>query len=194
MDAHTAEETENLFDLPPSNFPCLDANPGASTVWQSTEIPFRDLTLLQSFCIEYNVSPLSVWQAAWALVLRCYLANQSVCFACEVSKEAADADQSLLSNTSDDLLCKAEIEAEVPVIDLLRGMKTIKHNPSSHLARASLSCVGLSLGLAILPANTLLIFHEHERQDWLQDQKRGSRDGSDGGLVDVRFKQHVVLQ
>lgn len=186
-DVELVQDVEALFDLPPSNFPCLDASPGASTLWQSTEIPFRNVILLQSFCTQYNVSSFSVWQAAWALVLRCYLGNPSVCFACEVSKGPAGIEKSMLPNMVDGLICKADIEAKVSAIDLLNRMRVIKHNSSSQSARAPLHPSLQFSGCSAPPANTLLLFHEHERQDRLEEQGREGMNWTDRSVLDVRF-------
>ncbi|KAL9025892.1 MAG: hypothetical protein Q9196_005361 [Gyalolechia fulgens] len=83
----------------------------------------------------------------------------------------------------DGLICKADIEADLSAIDLLRRMKTITHNSSSQSAGAPLLPSLPFSGWSAPPANTLLLFHEHERQDWLEEQGRECRDWNDPGAI-----------
>lgn len=69
MPYSNVDDVGDESNLPPSCFPCLDARPGSKESWQFVEVAFRDIVHLRSFCKEYKVSAISVFQVAWALVL-----------------------------------------------------------------------------------------------------------------------------
>ncbi|KAI4086061.1 MAG: hypothetical protein LQ344_007876 [Seirophora lacunosa] len=169
------QDVDGLTELPPSIFPCLDARPGRSQRWQSIEIPFKDSLALTAFCSQNHVSSHAVLQAAWALVLRCYIGNPSVCFACSIVEEAA-------MPSSVDGICKADIDGDLSALELIKGMKTRRFR-----------CLAQSEALAppprtldVHPANTLLLFQESEEQEWQEDDRREAAGWDDNGLVDVR--------
>ena len=154
MDDH--EDYQPPFeDLPQSYFPCLDSRPGTSRAWQSTEVPFRDAVRLRKFCEQYNASSLSVFQAAWALVLRCYLGNPSVCFVCSSSENyEAEVISGVAPSTS---VHHVDFGATTSLLDVLKGAHTIHLQPSSHQS---------SIGHNILPINTTLVYREATKRDW----------------------------
>ncbi|QSZ31682.1 hypothetical protein DSL72_001249 [Monilinia vaccinii-corymbosi] len=65
-------------------FPILDQTFNVSSEkennWQSVEVPIRNIAHLSRFCKEHEVSPLTIFKLAWALVLRCYAGSNSPAF------------------------------------------------------------------------------------------------------------------
>lgn len=146
--------TEDHNHLPHSYFPCLDSRPGQNRAWQSNEVPFKDAVRVQSFCREHNVSSLSIFQAAWAMVLRCYLGSPSVCFASNSSEIAEDANSATVS------LCRMEFTETTSVLDVLKGVYT-KYFPSpSQPSQTQSSNHEQPDLLDILPINTSLVHRE----------------------------------
>ena len=151
--------------FPPSLFPCLDSRPGNNSSWQSTEVPFKDINSLQSYCTRNGVSPLAVFQTAWAFVLRCYLNDSSVCFIYSSSERENGIDDALRSPSSRSV-CQINFEAGISVFDILK--------------RARMQCIGIpsrrlksqaligeqSNSFETLAANTSLAYREENRQDW----------------------------
>ena len=92
--------TEN--HLPYSYFPCLDSRPGAGKTWHETEVPFKDISLLETRCQHQNIDSVSVFQAAWALLLKYYLGNLHVSFAFDCIQKCDDPSKldHLASNVS----------------------------------------------------------------------------------------------
>ena len=162
-DSLTPSNDQQGFPL--SLFPCLDSRPGSNSNWQSTEVPFKDVDSLQSYCTRNEVSALAVFQTAWAFVLRCYLNNSSVGFVYSSSKRENGAENALRS-PSNRSVCQVDFEAGIPVFDILR--------------RASMQCIGIpsrplksqpfideqSNNLETLSVNTSLVYREESQQDW----------------------------
>lgn len=137
------ESVDDLPDLlPPSCLPCLDARPGDDGSWQSTKVPFRDAARLKCFCSKHGLSSQSVLQLAWALTLRCYLGNPSVCFACHSVGGTGTALDSIAAN-SDGGICKVDIEAEKPLIVLLEKIEVQSNGAHSCWRKAQALSAGL---------------------------------------------------
>ena len=159
------EDVGELQDLPPSYLPCLDARPGENGSWQSTEIPFKDALSLQSFCCQHGVSSRSVLQAAWALVLGCYIGNPSVCFAFDASGVITNALDPITSDAVEGV-CMVHLVGQTPVMELLRSMEkqNDKAHPPSSEARPGSNHDSRSW--RVIPANTGLLFWEANNQSW----------------------------
>lgn len=155
------DDTEETIELPNSYFPCLDSRPGKNSNWQSNEVPFKDSTRLQSFCKEQDVSSLSVFQAAWALVLRCYLGTPSVCFASESIEETGDAEQISRPQPIVDI-CLVELGQATSIRDVLNGAHT-KYVRSS---KAKPSMYERCSVPDALPMNTSLVVRGADSRDW----------------------------
>ena len=73
-----------LEDADPGRFPVLvdkTADERADDLLpERIMVPFAEVSELRSFCTRSNLTPASVFQVAWALVLRSYTGNDSVCF------------------------------------------------------------------------------------------------------------------
>ncbi|KAL8870782.1 MAG: hypothetical protein Q9174_003249 [Haloplaca sp. 1 TL-2023] len=159
------EDVENLRILPPSIFPGLDSRPGEGEQWQSTHIPFRDAVTLHAFCAQNDISAQSVVQAAWALLLRCYIGNPSVCFACSSIEIASNDEGSAASETTAGV-CTTVVGGDQPVIDIIRGLKCRKYDAGLRLRTGP--DAPKSLGHEkVLPANTALAFRHDQNRDWL---------------------------
>ena len=149
-------DTEHHNDLPHSYFPCLDSRPGDNKAWQSTEVPFKDAVRVQSFCREHNVSSLALFQAAWAVVLRCYLGSPSVCFASDSSDIAGDANSTTVG------VCRMDLTETISVLDLLKAVYT-KYFPSPSQPALQSSAHEQPNVLDVLPMNTSLVYREDNR-------------------------------
>ena len=150
-------DTQDHSRLPHSYFPCLDSRPGKNGAWQSGEVPFHDAARVQSFCREHNLSSTSFFQAAWAMVLRCYLGGPSVCFASDSSEMAEDASSATVS------VCQIDFNEMMSVLDVMRGMD-LKHLPSpSQPSQTQSSVHGEPRTPGVLPMNTSLVYREDDQ-------------------------------
>ena len=150
-------DTADYNHLPHSYFPCLDSRPGENRAWQSSEVPFNDAVRVRSFCKEYNVSSLVVFQTAWAMVLRCYLGSPAVCFASNSSEVPDDANSTTVS------VCEVAFTKATSILDVLRGAYT-KYFPSPFQPLQTQSSIHEQPeSLDILPMNTSLIHREDNR-------------------------------
>lgn len=182
------DDIDGFAELPPSIFPCLDARPGRGQSWQSVEVPFEDALSLTSYCHQNHVSSLAVLQAAWALVLRCYIGNASVCFASRTVERPAMSSKSS-TESSADTICKVDIDGELSALELIKGTRTIKHR--SHPQLEGLSPARQPETPEHL-VNTMLLFQESEEQDWQGDDRQDPAEWADRGLVDVRTTSCTV--
>lgn len=150
-------------DLPPSFFPCLDSRSGASNTWQASEVPFKDVNLLRAICQQNSISPSSLFQAAWVLVLQCYIGDPDVCFAfCFVGEnvnftEFHDPDVAVST-------CQARLgQVETP-LELLKHMNA---RSPDFIAQPSINQrveYGWDNGRHSLPANTCMLYQEDARE------------------------------
>ena len=150
--------------FPISLFPCLDSRPGSNSNWQSTEVPFKDVDILQSYCTRNEVSALAVFQTAWALVLRCYLNNSSVCFIYSSSQRKDRRDNAVMSPPHLGV-CQADFEAGIPLFNILkRASMQCSEIPSRPLK--SHPFIGeQSDALETLSMNTSLVYREETQQN-----------------------------
>lgn len=152
------EDVGKVQNLPPSYLPCLDARPKGDSSWQSTEVPFKDIFRLESFCSEHNVSSESVLQAAWALVLRCYIGNPSVCFMFQSSKGNTNDVDAMVSDPIKSI-CVVEIEGVAPAIETIMRMKKHRRRGRSRSMSAHSQD---SLSLEDIPGNTGLFIRDDD--------------------------------
>ena len=183
----------SLDSLPPCNdqqgfplslFPCLDSRPGSNSSWQSTEVPFKDVDSLQSYCTRNEVSTLAVFQTAWAFVLRCYLNNSSVCFIYSSSKSKDGPDNALIS-PPDLGVCQVDFEVGIPVFDILKraGIQCVRI-PSRSLK--SHPFMGEpSIGLETFPMDTSLVYREENQQHWSGVVRPTIKNEASASLINV---------
>lgn len=191
---NTDEDEDLQFshqDLPQSYFPCLDSRAGTNRGFQPTEVPFRDIQRLRSFCTENDVSPLSVFQAAWALVLRCYLGKPSVCFAYS-SCENPDAEE-ILKSPSSVSVCQVDFGATTSLLDVLRGAHKKHVQFSSHASKFHASFHRPSIGPDFLPVNTALVYREEKQRDWSGVVRPVNEHYANNGLNKVRIANPRLL-
>ena len=178
-------------ELPPSYFPCLDARPDAKGSRQSVEVPFRDINRLRFFCNENGISALSVFQTAWALVLRCYLDNPSVCFAYKSSNRAEAAKSSLKSDPGISV-CHVDFGAATSISDVLRGVvKSYLQSPSQQ--PNSPSSFREAEHLDHLPLNTCLVYSEDGNPGWSALHRPVTWDCIDNGFQEVQIATSRML-
>ena len=178
-------------DLPQSYFPCLDSKAGINRGFQSTEVPFRDTPRLRSFCTENDVSSLSVFQVAWALVLRCYLGNPSVCFAYS-SCENPDAEE-ISKSPSTVSVCQVDFGATTSLLDVLKGAHKKHAQSSSPPSKFHASFHQPSIGSDLLPINTALVYREEKQRDWLGVVGPVDENYASNGLNNVRIANPRLL-
>ena len=150
-------DTEDHNHLPHSYFPCLDSRPGQNRAWQSTEVPYKDAVRVQSFCKEHDVSSLSIFQAAWAMVLRCYLGSPSVCFTSKSSKTAG------LANSATVRVCQMDFAETTSMLDVLKAIHTKDLSSPSQPLQTRSPTHGQPDIPDILPMNTSLVHREDSR-------------------------------
>ena len=151
--------------FPLSLFPCLDSKPGSNPSWQSTEVPFKDVDSLQSYCARNEVSTLAVFQTAWAFVLRCYLNNSSVCFIYSSSKSKDGSDNALISPPELGV-CQVDFEVGIPVFDILKRASIQCSRIPSRSLKPHPFMVEPSNSLETFPMDTSLVYREENQQHW----------------------------
>ena len=185
----TEGDLEDIQRFPPSYLPCLDARSGRNGHWQSTEVPFKDIASLRSFCDRYRVSPLSVLQAAWALVLRCYIGDPYICFVCFSSTKAAGTIHREFSDTFEGV-CEAHWDGEMSVLEFLRAVSTRDGRKVSQALKTSLSLPsGQPQNLELVPANTGIVFQEDSVEEWVEID--GSESGRWRGDVPIEVSSYL---
>ena len=178
-------------DLPQSYFPCLDSRAGINRGFQSTEVPFRDTPRLRSCCTENDVSSLSVFQAAWALVLRCYLGNPSVCFVYS-SCENPDAEE-ISKSPSSVSVCQVGFGATTSLLDVLKGAHKKHVQSSSQPSKFHASFHQPSIGPDFLPINTALVYREENQRDWSGVVRPVNENYASNSLNNVRIANPRLL-
>ena len=162
LDSLTPCNDQEVF--PPSLFPCLDSRPGSNSSWQSTEVPFKDVDILQSYCTRNEVSALAVFQTAWAFVLRCYLNNSSVCFISSSFKR--ENGENTFRSSSNRRVCQVDFEAGNSVFDIIRRASMQCTRIPSHPLKSQPFIGEQSNSLETLSVNTSLVCREENQQDW----------------------------
>ena len=100
------------------------------------------------------MSSLSIFQTAWAIVLRCYLGSPSVCFASNSSEIAEDADSAIVG------ICQVEFAGASSMLNVVKGMNT-KYFPSPDRTLQTQSTLyERSDAPNIMPINTSLAYRE----------------------------------
>ncbi|EAW11679.1 putative nonribosomal peptide synthase [Aspergillus clavatus NRRL 1] len=72
--------TKYLDDASPCHFPALNDDLTSENQLHELTINMEDADAIQKFCATHNVTPATVFQAAWALVLKAYTGQDDVCF------------------------------------------------------------------------------------------------------------------
>ncbi|KAA8571693.1 hypothetical protein EYC84_001676 [Monilinia fructicola] len=119
---HDELATTSLFLSHPGPNPRLP--PEKEINWQSVEVPLRNFAHLNLFCKEHEVSPLTVFKLAWALILQCYAGSNSPAFG-HLNLPASELEEDpespcSLGNIRD---CCVELETAGSVIEVLRYVR-----------------------------------------------------------------------
>lgn len=170
--------------FPLSIFPCLESRPGSNSNWQSTEVPFKDVDSLQSYCTRNEVSALAVFQTAWALVLRCYLNNSSVCFIYSSSKGKDGPDNAVMSPPHLGV-CQVDLEAGIPVFDILKRANMQCSGISSRPLKSHPFIGEQSNTLETLSMNTSLVYREENQQNWSGVVRSTIKNEASANLINV---------
>ena len=158
----TNSVTSTEKDLPYSIFPCLDSRPGAGKTWQETEVPFKDISLLQTRCQHPEIDSISVFKAAWALVLKCYLGNLHVSFAYDCIRDSDDRGK-LDHSASNVSWGEARLDQCTTSLELLRHLHTRDEWPPLHSADET---HGPDSRRLESPANTCLLHRKTNHGAW----------------------------
>lgn len=171
-------------DLPHSYFPCLDSSPGAGKTWQGIEVPFKDISLLQTRCRHQNVAFESVFQAAWALVLKYYVGDLHVSFAFESIRDCDDPSKldHLTSHTS---LAEARLDQCTTSLELLRHVHVRNVCLPLHSPDGSVGS-GFDSSRLESPANTCLLYRRTNQGVWRGLEESTLQQYGDQGH-DVRY-------
>ena len=107
-----------LHGATPSRFPKLSASSQGRLHSASRQIPFRSL---QRFCEAHATTPFNVIQVAWALVLRCYVGTEDVCFGYLASGRdiALPGIEDAVGLFINMLVCRLRLDDSLPVMTLL---------------------------------------------------------------------------
>ena len=149
-----------------SYFPPLDARSVPGKAWQGVEVPFRNIHLLRTWCEKRRVQPVVVFQAAWALVLKCYTGDSHVVFSVDSVRE-----HDILSNVdgADGLALGLRVDLEECKTswDLINHVRTeaavsfpahpVSNGPGLHRSNGV---------VPTFPANTCLLYRESEKGIW----------------------------
>ncbi|KAI9642951.1 hypothetical protein NHQ30_008685 [Ciborinia camelliae] len=118
-------------------FPILDTGLDLSTEnnWQSVEVPIRNISHLDRFCKEHEISPLTLFKLAWAIVLQCYTDSNSPSFGhLTLPKSEQGANSESPCNLSNIRNCHVELEGTGCMIEVLRAIQAASlENGGSHL-------------------------------------------------------------
>lgn len=103
-------------------FPILDGSPKSVTDWQSTGASLHHAVDLCSFAERLDLSPVSVLEMAWAVVLRCYVGSNLLSFGCIDRAKATDGSNGM--NTIGELphlkACYVDLENENTIFNTLK--------------------------------------------------------------------------
>ncbi|THC98393.1 hypothetical protein EYZ11_002112 [Aspergillus tanneri] len=72
--------TEYLADVPPCHFPVVNDDITDDNKLHELAVDMENADAIHAFCAAHNVTPATVFQAAWALVLKTYTGQDDVCF------------------------------------------------------------------------------------------------------------------
>lgn len=122
-------------------FPILDLTLGPSedNNWQAVEVPIHNISPLTLLCKEHEVSPLTVFKLAWALVLQCYAGSNSPTFG-HLTLSASESNGNLESPCALGYIrsCHVELEEAGSVIEVLRAIQAMPlENESTRLFPSS---------------------------------------------------------
>jgi amino acid adenylation domain-containing protein len=72
--------TKYLEDASPCHFPILNDDLDGENTLHALTVDIKDVNTIHAFCAKHNVTPATVFKAAWALVLKAYTGQDNVTF------------------------------------------------------------------------------------------------------------------
>ncbi|KAA8642651.1 Nonribosomal peptide synthetases (NRPS) [Aspergillus tanneri] len=175
---------EQLAQVEPCYFPRL-ADADAARELKSIEVELDTTAkVLHDFCILHGVTLSTLLQTVWALVCRCYVSRDEICFGYLASGRDASIEGlvDMIGPTISILICRALFDESTTVLDALKRCQAGFLDSLSH-QHCSLAEIQHSLGLAGMPLfNTGMSFQTMTAVD------------TDTRLADVGFKGLVVRE
>ena len=123
----------HLGDFQPCSFPELQGEPGARGA-STINVPVADAHALRAFCSAHETTPATLLHLVWALVLRAYTGNDSVCFGYLGSGREIDVDDvdNIAGPFITMLVSRVNFQPESAVGELLRGIQNAYTDSLSH--------------------------------------------------------------
>ncbi len=172
-----------LDSFKPCHFPALlDGLPDHRQEFQETTVKLEvDNGALLDLCSRHHLTPRSVIQVAWAIVIGCYAGVEDVCFA-YLANVGGLSDL----KTGNILICHAQITAENLLLDTMgEMMRNFKEASTSQKCSPTVIRKLLGLGGQI-PFNSGLQIPQTSASEVGQETE-------DGDLVEVLVQSHMCL-
>ncbi|RAL03130.1 nonribosomal peptide synthase [Aspergillus ibericus CBS 121593] len=184
MSASVAFWKNQLAEVEPCYFPKL-ADTGAAPELKYAQVALEtSASVLRDFCISHRITLSNLLQTVWALVCRCYVGRDDVCFGYLASGRDAPIEGlvDMVGPTISVLICKALLDDSTIVKDALKTCQAEFLDSLSH-QHCSLAEIQHALGLAGMPLfNTGISFQTMTGVD------------SDETTADVDFEGLVVRE
>ncbi|PVH90915.1 CoA-dependent acyltransferase [Periconia macrospinosa] len=152
---------KHLDGIEPCHFPLLVEGAAAHTRYETAEVSGLDAAVILEFCRKWEITPATVIQTAWALVLGRYTGSTSPCFGIFNSgrdlpiKDVNDIFGPLITMLS----CRVQLHQQTSALDCLRTVQNDYLNSLPHQT-FPVSTVQEVLGLGTSPLfNTVLNLH-----------------------------------
>ncbi|KAF7512378.1 hypothetical protein GJ744_001946 [Endocarpon pusillum] len=115
-----------LADLVPCHFPTLNDDISQPNELHELRLEIDQTSKLKNFCRAHNLTPASVFQAAWALVLKAYTGTDDVCFG--YLSAGRDAPVLNIGETIgvyiNMLVCRLKLDPKANVTSLVEGVQS----------------------------------------------------------------------
>ena len=184
MSASVAFWKNQLADVEPCYFPKLADTKAASELKYAQVLLETPASALREFCVSHSITLSNLLQTVWALVCRCYVGRDDVCFGYLASGRDAPIEDlvNMVGPTISVLICKALLDDSTIVKDALKTCQSEFLDSLSH-QHCSLAEIQHALGLAGMPLfNTGISFQTMTGVD------------SDDTAADVDFEGLVVRE
>jgi hypothetical protein len=119
--------TTVVAGVEPCLFPQLVNLVGTERLPRSTSIKFdKGAGAIHHFCNQNNVTLTAFLQTAWAVVLRCYIRSDQLCFGYEESKCGAlkNGGHCMSRTTKISSICRSDMSATTSVVQIAKGLQT----------------------------------------------------------------------
>ncbi|PYH98073.1 nonribosomal peptide synthase [Aspergillus ellipticus CBS 707.79] len=152
MSASVAFWKNHLADVEPCYFPKL-ADAEAAPELKYAQVGLEStVSSLRDFCVSHSITLSNLLQTVWALVCRCYVGRDDVCFGYLASGRDAPIEGlvDMVGPTISVLICRAFLDDSTIVKDALKTCQTEFLDTLSH-QHCSLAEIQHALGLAGMP-------------------------------------------